>query len=633
MAVPFIRQPYRQGTRSWANEQLFTLNNFGGGLNNVEPENIIADNEFTDTKNMKFVGGTLMEKRQGTVLLDEERFPKLNESIVWVDEYSPLLGQSKYVYATESKFYVDGTEICAVNGKVQGVSYNGKYYFVDGKYIYVYDGEDYYKITSEPFSYLTKDVVSTDKTITVESIPESVKVGDKVWFSAGILQDYNDSENFGISIAITAIDVEAKIITFGSAVGYNIDASFEDFKSPVSFYEPSEKIYGEEVWDKELHLAYYLPCRYELADQYAGNSYMPDSPEIITVHSNRLFIAGDEKSPNTVYMTAFSSQAPQPLYFPASASVSVKPNGKAIVDLVVFDNALIIGRNEDIFVLYGDTPYPTSLVSNGTQFYLKQLDATTGFMNTNCGALINNYYIYLGYDGRFYALNTPTTYVEYLMTKPLDFKCDVYNAPFSFPRNTILNVDAIAYRNEVLFALDGFVIVYSYDNMAYTYYTGWKANTLFTNGNILLMGTEDGNLVRWCDENSVVYDDLGEPIESVLSTKQYDLNMSAMFKYFKRFSLTTYAHDTYGCIISVDLEVDYYKQTTSGGWSVESQNSRFGISKWGMVRFNDQDVLKSYWQNLDIKGRTIKFTFSNKELEQPMRLYDLNVIWSVRDVR
>ena len=44
------------------------------------------------------------------------------------------------------------------------------------------------------------------------------------------------------------------------------------------------------------------------------------------------------------------------------------------------------------------------------------MDVSTGLMNSNCGALLNNFYIYLGYDGIFYKLNTPTTFVEYLMT-------------------------------------------------------------------------------------------------------------------------------------------------------------------------------------------------------------------------
>ena len=633
MAQPYVRQPYRQRTRSWPNEQIFTLDNFGGGLNNVDPENIIADNEFTDTKNMRFIGNTLVQKRQGTKLVDESKFLKLDEPIVWVDEYSPLLGQSRFVYATETKFYVDGAYVCAVNGKIQGVSYNGKYYFVDGTALYVYDGADWYKVTTEPYTYLAKDVISTDTTIVVESIPEQVVVGDKVWFTSGILDGFTDEDSYGISKTISSIDVSTNTITLDSAVGYAIDAAYEEFKSPVSFYEPSDKTFGDEVWDTEAHLAYYLPCRYELTDSYAGNSYIPSSPEIITVHSNRLFVSGDEQSPNAAYMSGLSTIAPQPLYFPASASVSVKSNGKKIVDMVVFDNALIIGRNEDLFVLYGDTPYPSSIASSGTQFYLKQLDATTGFMNTNCGALINNYYIYLGYDGRFYALNTPTTYVEYLMTKPLDFKCNVYNTPFSFTRNTTLELSTVAYRNEVLFAIGDYVIVYNYDNMAYTYYTGWDAKCLFTNGNTLFFGNKNGYFARWCDEDDSVYNDLGYAISAVLCTKQYDLNMSAVYKYFKRFMLTSNAYETMNSYIQVEFEVDYYRKSDTDDYIINSNTGRFGISEWGYAVFGNQDILKSGWRELDIRGRTIKFTFTNENLNEPMLIYDLNVIWSIRDVR
>ena len=634
--MPFIRQPYRQGTHSWITQQLFTLDNFGGGLNNVDPENTIADNEFTDTKNMRFVGNTLMEKRQGTEMV-------LNyiNNITFADYYSPLIGDGSWVLANNEEIVFENSDgsfkSFPVNGRVHGVSYNGKYYYVDGVSLYVYNGEDYYKIIAEPFSYLVNDVAKTDKTITVDSIPESVKVGDVVWFTSGILEDYdNVNSTYGITKTITAIDSGTLVITLDSAVGYDIDAK-EDFKVPVSFYEPSTKIYGDEVWDKEAHLAYYLPCREELADSFSGNSYIPDKPSIITVHNNRLFISGDTKSPNAVYMSSISMLGPQALYFPASASVSVTPNGKPIVDMVVFDNALIIGRNEDLFVLYGDTEYPATIVSGGTQFYLKQLDATTGFMNIDCGALINNYYIYLGYDGRFYALNTPTTYVEYLMTRPLDFKCDIYSPPFNLPKNTVVNTSTVAYRNEVMFSIDGdFVVVYNYDNMSFTYYTGWNAKCLYTDGLNLYIGAY--HFMKWLDSENIYHDYHGEtesyvPIKSKLSTKRYDLNMSAMFKYFKRFMLTTRAYENANSYIQVDFEIDYHQKNTSEDYIISSNNGRFGISEWGKASFGTQELLKSGWLNLDVRGRTIKFAFSNENVDEPMRIYDLNVLWGIRDIR
>ena len=39
------------------------------------------------------------------------------------------------------------------------------------------------------------------------------------------------------------------------------------------------------------------------------------------------------------------------------------------------------------------------------------------------------------------------------------------------------------------------------------------------------------------------------------------------------------------------------------------------------------------YYNLDVRGRTIKFFFSNSGLDESMRLYDVNILYGMRDVR
>ena len=81
MIKPYYKTPYRQGSRGWINEQYFSLNNFSGGLNNVEPDNEINDNESTDCMNMRFVDDTIMEKRPGIKMYDETSYPDLPDKI------------------------------------------------------------------------------------------------------------------------------------------------------------------------------------------------------------------------------------------------------------------------------------------------------------------------------------------------------------------------------------------------------------------------------------------------------------------------------------------------------------------------------------------------------------------------
>ena len=626
MMNPYRRTPYRLDTRGWIQERYFSLTNFSGGLNNVEPDNLIGDNESTDCKNMRFLDDVIMEKRHGIKEYSPDVIEEFKEPVTWLDVYRPLLknndtaldNNGKLIRGTSNALYIDNKKICDTNGDVRGVTYVGKYYFVDGKSLRVYNNDKCYRIIREPIEHLSEKADKGSTKLKFKKIPEIVKVGSPVMILAASV---NQTSNF--STKVKSITNETDVCTVELEAGVTGDCITT---TPVFFYTPKsgKNVVGEEVWDDENLLAYYLPCELEIADDYAGESYFPDSPNIITVHNSRLFIAGDSTQPHGVYM----SRTSQPLYFPSNAGISVKPDGNEIVDLVVFDNALIIGRHNDMYVLYGNSEYQTSA---SDPYYIKQMDVSCGFMNNNCGALLNNYYIYLGYDGRFYKLNTPTTYVEYLMTSPLQHKCDIYTDPLSIPQNTIVSVNAVAYRNEIYFVIDKkFTVVYSYDNMAFTYFKGWNENCLRTYENKLLIGRNDGKTVYYCDDEDV-YNDLGNAIECHYDTKRFDFNNSIMFKYFKKFMITSYAWEDINSYIDVSIEVDQLDLDIRE--SISSNVSRFDRSKFDVDVFNNRNLYKSQYYDLDIRGRTIKFKFKNLITDESMRLYDVNVLYGMRDVR
>ena len=102
MMNPYRRTPYRLDTRGWIQERYFTLTNFSGGLNNVEPDNLIGDNESTDCKNMRFLDDVIMEKRHGIKLI--ETYTKLSEPVTWLDVYRPLLKNNDTNYSLRANW-------------------------------------------------------------------------------------------------------------------------------------------------------------------------------------------------------------------------------------------------------------------------------------------------------------------------------------------------------------------------------------------------------------------------------------------------------------------------------------------------------------------------------------------------
>jgi hypothetical protein len=261
------------------------------------------------------------------------------------------------------------------------------------------------------------------------------------------------------------------------------------------------------------------------------------------------------------------------------------------------------------------------------------MDSSTGFMSANCGALLNNFFFYLGYDGRFYKLNTPTTFVEYLMTRPLTDVVDLYSPPLNLTKEDMNDISTIAYNNECIFNIRDKTLVYSYRNQAFTYYEGWNGRSLYTDGIDVFIGRADGVTAK---VDPTVYSDLGKAIEAVYETKRFDLNSPINYKYFIQCLLSAHAYDDYVSSIMFQVEVDFYYKNNApiiyNKHKINANLSNFNVTAPEKLS-SAKNIIKSEWIKLNYRGRTIKFKFSNNMLDEPMRVYDINMIYTVRDVR
>lgn len=127
-------------------EYSFVINEFTGGLNNVSN---LEYNQASDLLNCNFSDGVSVQKRTGIMNTKLITITDTDKKITFIDEYKPYTGANKLIVATNSAVYSDGVKIKDVLGKVQGVTFRNKYYFVDGTYIYVYDGTNC-KILKDP---------------------------------------------------------------------------------------------------------------------------------------------------------------------------------------------------------------------------------------------------------------------------------------------------------------------------------------------------------------------------------------------------------------------------------------------------------------------------------------------------
>ncbi len=365
---------------------------------------------------------------------------------------------------------------------------------------------------------------------------------------------------------------------------------------------------------------WYEPCMNELEDTMAGENFLPNKPTNVSVHNGQLCVCGDTEGNNVLFM----SHQGNPYYFPASHTFVLESTGDGIVDFFEFDTALIVGRHKDIWVIYGEGVY-----SDNNPYRLSKVDAHTGFACAGCGALINNYYIYLGYDGRFYRMNTPTTYTEYLMTRPLTNDIDITRKPLSIDTSNLRCLSPVVRNNEVWFSFDAdepIVIVYSFDNMAFTYYKGMNSSYLYSNDIDVYIGRKDGIITKY---DKTCYSDLYHGYPCKFITKRFDFDSPANFKYFKQVKLTLSTPD--GIYTSVYLKSIADSYVTEFVNAVES-GIVFGSAQWGQVFFN-ADVYHSQWKQISNRGRNIQFELYNNSVNQPMCVFEISVPYTIRDIR
>ena len=413
-----------------------------------------------------------------------------------------------------------------------------------------------------------------------------------------------------------------KIITPTSGLNENFKTIVEKSDGTACFrtYIPNDISYtaGNMVITDEY--VWYEPCMNELNDERAGENFLPNKPTNISVHNGQLCVCGDTEGNNVLFM----SQQANPYYFPASHTFVLESTGDGIVDFFEFDTALVVGRHKDLWVIYGEGVY-----SDTNAYRLSKVDAHTGFACAGCGALINNYYIYLGYDGVFYRLNTPTTYTEYLMTRPLNTDIDITKSPLNIVTKDIQSLSPIVHNNEVWFAFDGDIpkiIVYSFDNMCFTYYEGMNATCLYSNDIDVYVGRKDGIISKY---DKTCYSDLGQGYQCRFVTKRFDFDSPANFKYFKQVKLTVSVPDDAYSSVYLRAIVDSYSREFNG--AVEP-NFIFGSVTWGQI-FSNVDVYHSQWQQLSNRGRNIQFEFYNNSVNQPMCVYEISIPYTIRDIR
>ena len=307
-------------------------------------------------------------------------------------------------------------------------------------------------------------------------------------------------------------------------------------------------------------------------------------------------MSGSVDNPHNVYITDISNA----FYCPVGLGIQLPPNGDQVNGLVVFHDSVVVGRNDDIHVIYGNT----NRIDVQDMFLLKKINTHTGFANQSVVQPVHNYLFYLGNDGNVYSMHTTQTNTELLATIILSKTIDLFQAPLNFTYDDFKIACSVFFNDEYYLSIADKVLVYSYRYQAWTLYDKIYARDFVKFEGQFFIGNGFGKLYRFSEG----YDDDGMPITAYWKSKRFDMGEPSVFKQFRELFIVAHTYDDYKSTIKVKFEVDYVDIVKTN--TIESELSRWGEAVFGDM-FNMYNIFASYPIIIGQRGRVIRITFAN----------------------
>ena len=371
----------------------------------------------------------------------------------------------------------------------------------------------------------------------------------------------------------------------------------------------TEHTRGKVKYDYTNRKVWYEPCQNEIEDPYKKSNVLPQNPRYIVVHNGRLFISGSKKDNDNVFISDLNN----PYYFPVSLPMQLPPNSDKIVGLHVYDDSVVVGREEDIYVITG----MTNRTDMGVPvFRLKKINTHTGFANHYAVNVAHNYLFFMGSDGNAYALSSIQGNERALASSILSRTIDFFRPPVNLTKQDIYEASSIFFDDKWYITMKDKIMIYSYRHQAWTMYNNLHARSFYKFNNVLFWGNKDGQLCMPSEDHL----DQGEPYEAYWSSKTFDMGEPSYYKQFKDFFIIAHTFDNFNSDIGVTFEIDHI--IVKENFLIKNQKSIWGKSRFG-DRFINNNVNASLPFSIGRRGRTIRFIFRNGfEIGTPVSTVD-----------
>lgn len=339
---------------------------------------------------------------------------------------------------------------------------------------------------------------------------------------------------------------------------------------------------------------WYEPCENEFVDVYMGANKIPENPKYIVSHNGRLFLSGSDKDDDNVFI----SDIKNPYYFPVTLPIQIPPNSDKVAGLIVYDNSVVIGRKDDIYVIYGDTNRPNF---GFDVFRLRKLNSHCGIASNDAACIAHNFMFFLGSDGNAYSLSSTRNDEKILSTTLLTRKISLNSSPIDIDLGLSLSTSCSVFFNDEWYVSVGDkVLVYSYRHKSWTLYNNINARYFYNLNGVMIWGKEDGRIAKFSNN----YFDFGKPFKAIWASKYFDMDDANTFKQFREFFLVVHTFADVQSDIYVNFQIDYFDVQSSV--VISNEVAIFGKTRWG-ARFINRNIVHSLPFVIGRRGRAIKF--------------------------
>lgn len=362
----------------------------------------------------------------------------------------------------------------------------------------------------------------------------------------------------------------------------------------------------------------------------------PPVAKYIALHKNYVFLAGNSTYPSRLYWCNLDA----PETWTGTDFIDINPDdGSIITGLQRTLDTLVISKEKNIYVLYGDTPTYTE----GLELWrIKEASTETGAAGQGSMARWGKSVIYLSQGQGFQMfggnVTTSETTVDsltsYLMSK------DITPTVAALNESRLYQAEAVIFDYKYICAVPGassttnnYCLVYDFVANGWTV---WNIPAgcfcVYRSSGVDYLYFGSPTAARIYRYTPTTYSDNGTAINAYYQTKDTNLGLSANDKIFRKFYVTVNKSEDYN--LTVTPEVDFGEVSVDASTiSAKTSDSLYGTAVYGTDRYGATTTSTSDKNIMNARGKFINYTFSNATLSETFKVRDLVQYFRVRGAR